>query len=125
MKNINQTLNLYDWPEIRDDHKWTGLLMGNGASCAVWQNFSYTSLFDRASSPSNLQYFLSQEEITLFKKYQTHNFERVLEKLSTAWITNQFLGESPNSQIQRKISHHYQNIQNALIAAVRSVHIPG
>jgi hypothetical protein len=35
---------------VKARHVWTGLLVGNGASIAVWPQFGYTSLYKRACS---------------------------------------------------------------------------
>jgi len=42
--------DLMDWNEIPEVN-WAGILIGNGASRAVWDDFRYDSLFTIAKSP--------------------------------------------------------------------------
>lgn len=73
---------LADWGRVvESDLRWTGILLGNGASRAVWDAFSYPSLYDRARSehvgdPLQAQ---AQDE-ALFDEFNTRNFE------STCWV---------------------------------------
>ena len=39
---------LEDWSVLRATADFNGLLLGNGASRAVWDDFGYDSLFDNA-----------------------------------------------------------------------------
>lgn len=39
---------LEDWEALRADTAFSGLLLGNGASRAVWDDFGYDSLFENA-----------------------------------------------------------------------------
>jgi hypothetical protein len=43
------TPELLTWPELKEQG-WNGLLIGNGASRAVWHRFAYGSLLEKAKS---------------------------------------------------------------------------
>jgi hypothetical protein len=109
---------LMDWPEIADE-PWSGLLVGNGASMAVWPQFSYKSLFDEARG-SGIDRRLTGEDLALFEALDaTRNFEHVLNALSTAMTVNEALQFD-----SEHLDERYVSIQQALFDAVRAVHIP-
>ncbi len=108
---------LADWNELRTLTPYSGLLMGNGASLAVWKHFAYDSLFELAQTTRNKP--LSPTELALFKAMETRNFEPVLSGLKTAIRVNAALTISSSSPRNR-----YFAIKEALIHGVRSVHIP-
>jgi hypothetical protein len=74
--------SLEDWAEI-EDHGWSGLLLGNGASLAVWAGFRYASLYDTSLEQVD---GLSDEDSALFEAFDTENFEAVLSALGVAEI---------------------------------------
>jgi hypothetical protein len=108
---------LADWNELRATTPFSDLLVGNGASMAVWKNFSYYSLFEESETTRNKP--LSQTELAVFKAMGTTNFEPILSALKTAMRVNAALTISSSSPRNR-----YFAIKEALIHAVRSVHIP-
>jgi len=109
----------YEWNEIKDENQWSGLLLGNGASIAVWENFRYSSIYERATSVEHIEHPLGEQEVQLFDALETTNFEQIMSSLSTAQLANHALGiETP------RIQRIYQGVQTALVEAVRSVHIP-
>ncbi|MFJ3482191.1 DUF4917 family protein [Pseudomonas sp. NPDC090202] len=108
---------LADWNALQATHPCSGLLMGNGASLAVWKNFAYDSLFDLAQTTRNKP--LSPTELALFKSMETENFEPVLSGLKVAMRVNAALTISSSSPRNR-----YFAIKEALIHGVRSAHIP-
>nr|WP_122666644.1 DUF4917 family protein [Pseudomonas viridiflava] len=109
---------LADWNALRTAHdeEW-GLLMGNGASLAVWKNFAYDSLFDLSQTTRSNP--MSRTELAVFSAMDTHNFEPVLAALKSAMRVNAALTISSSSPRNR-----YFAIKEALIHAIRSVHIP-
>jgi len=111
--------SLKKWDHIKDEYDWHGLLIGNGASCNIWDGFRYPSLYQKALE--GIKQPLSQAEQDIFTSMGTTDFEKVLEALWTAKIVCQALGQ--DSQVQT-IEKHYQAIQHSLIEAVHSVHIP-
>lgn len=108
---------LADWNTLQTTHPCSGLLMGNGASLAVWKNFAYDSLFELAQTTRNKP--LSPTELALFKSMETENFEPVLSGLKIAMRVNAALTISSSSPRNR-----YFAIKEALIHGIRSAHIP-
>jgi len=117
MEHTDFDAALAHWDELQTTTPCTGLLLGNGASLAVWKNFSYFSLFDLAQTTRNKP--LSPTELALFKAMETNNFEPVLSALKTSIRVNAALTISSSSPRNR-----YFAIKEALIHGVRSVHIP-
>ncbi len=108
---------LADWNQLRTVNPCSGLLLGNGASLAVWKNFAYDSLFELAQTTRNKP--LSATELALFKSMETENFEPVLSGLKVAMRVNAALTISSSSPRNR-----YFAIKEALIHGIRSAHIP-
>ncbi|EIK98151.1 hypothetical protein PMM47T1_02759 [Pseudomonas sp. M47T1] len=107
--------SLGQWPHLH--FHCTGLLLGNGASRAMWRNFAYDSLFERAQKVRNKP--LGQTDLALFKSMGTENFEQVLSALNVTIRVNAALAISASAPLNR-----YYAIKEALIHAMRSVHIP-
>jgi hypothetical protein len=110
--------SLLPWPEIAQEHDWGGLLIGNGASLVVWDKFKYGSLFNTART-SNTLHRLGLKDLEIFKKFNTENFEEILDRLSTTETVNGIFGVGPSN-----VQGHYSNIQYALLEAVYHVHPP-
>jgi hypothetical protein len=111
------TGELEDWNTLNSSIGFPELLIGNGASLAVWRKFAYFSLFDEAQTTRNRS--LSPTELSVFRALDTSNFEQVLSALKNSIRVNAAL--TINSSSPR---HRYFAIKEALIHAVRSVHIP-
>ncbi len=75
------------WKEIKDDFK-DKLLLGNGASIAVWDGFNYSSLYEEARKADRIGNRLDN----LFKDFETTDFEHVLRLLSETKRVNELLG---------------------------------
>lgn len=108
---------LEDWNALRTRTPCSGLLLGNGASMAVWHDFYYDSLFEKAKTVAEKP--LSQTELSVFEALGTRNFEHVLSALKTASKVNKAL--AINSASPRK---RYYAIKEALINCTQDVHIP-
>ncbi|WP_455913241.1 DUF4917 family protein [Pseudomonas syringae] len=108
---------LADWNTLQAATPCSGLLLGNGASLAVWKNFAYDSLFELAQTTRNKP--LSATELALFKSMETENFEPVLSGLKVAMRVNAALTIGSSSPRNR-----YFAIKEALIHGIRSAHIP-
>lgn len=80
-------------------------------SINIWQPFQYRELYDHAKAGP-----LSAADRRLFGA--TPNFERVLGDLLTAIRVNKAIGLDASPLVER-----YQNIQLALVGAVRAVHL--
>lgn len=112
------TAFLARWDDINEEANCTGILTGNGASRAIWENFSYGSLFNVATE-RNTRRPLSEADTRLFHDYRTQNFEQVLWALVTARRVGEIYGQETALYCES-----YTSIQEALIEAVRSTHIP-
>jgi hypothetical protein len=94
------------------------LLLGNGASIAVWRDFGYPSLYDVACDlPDDER--LTPEEVGVFESLTTQNFEAVLRDLTVAERVDAALGGPCPEHVQ-----HYSAIKGALHAALVAVHVP-
>jgi hypothetical protein len=105
------------WQTLHSAGPFDALMLGNGASRAVWRNFAYDSLFERAQKVRNKP--LSLTDLALFKSLGTHSFEQVLAALNSTVRVNAALAISSTSPLNR-----YYAIKEAMIHAMRSVHIP-
>ncbi|MCJ8207618.1 DUF4917 family protein [Pseudomonas sp. RGM2987] len=109
--------HLEDWPTLRASIAFSGLLVGNGASRAVWDDFGYDSLFENARTVEEKP--LSPSELSVFDAMQTRSFEQVLGALKTTSRVNKALAVSSAAPRNR-----YYAIKEALINTVHAVHIP-
>ncbi|MGH8388431.1 MAG: DUF4917 family protein [Pseudomonas sp.] len=108
---------LEDWNVLRTSAAFGGLLVGNGASRAVWDDFGYESLFENARTVEEKP--LSPSELSVFDAMQTRSFEQVLGALKTTSRVNKALAVSSAAPRNR-----YYAIKEALINTVHAVHIP-
>lgn len=119
--------DLRDWADIQAEFAGGSLLIGNGASCAVWEKFSYTSLYDLAKDAAKVAHPVDAKAQQLFDELGTHNFEEILLLLSRAKLTCATLGMGQpwlHADLPGALDAHYKNIKDALVEAVHSVHIP-
>jgi hypothetical protein len=112
--------SLSRWPDISGHLRAqdVGLLLGNGASQAVWPQFSYRSLYDLSCAPGHAA-SLGAEEQEIFSEMGTTNFENVLWALATTSMVCRVLRKP-----YEDVSDHYQRIRRSLIHAVHGVHVP-
>ncbi|WP_455577635.1 DUF4917 family protein [Anaerosinus sp.] len=89
------------------------LILGNGASIAFNNKFSYSSLYGYACSNK----FIDEKQEEIFDQLETTDFEYVLSKLQQAKIINNILDID-----KKKIAINYDNIKNALINSVKNSH---
>ncbi len=109
---------LHGWDRVEARGGWTGLLVGNGASIAFWEDFAYDSLFELARSP-DVDHPLSTDDLALFDAFRTSNFEQVLASLKTARSVLQALSCKTDFLKER-----YESVQRSLFEAVHSAHVP-
>ncbi|MFK8332493.1 DUF4917 family protein [Pseudomonas sp. BJa5] len=117
MPHADLDASLHRWPDLNAAHPCSGLLLGNGASRALWLPFTYFSLFEEAQRVRHKP--LSLTDQALFKSLGSELFEPVLSALNTTVRINAALAISSSAPLNR-----YYAIKEALIHAVRSVHIP-
>ena len=108
---------LEDWNTLRAATDFNGLLVGNGASRAVWDDFGYDSLFENARTVEEKP--LGASELAVFDAMQTRSFEQVLGALKTTSRVNKALAVSSAAPRNR-----YYAIKEALINTIHAVHIP-
>jgi hypothetical protein len=113
-----ENAELLDWADVMDRVDWTGILIGNGASIAFWDEFGYDSIFERAKAPS-LAHRLDDEDEEIFDAFNTTNFEHVLAALKTSRTVLGVLGRETDF-----IRARYDSIQSALFEAIHSIHVP-
>ncbi|MFP2932137.1 DUF4917 family protein [Pyxidicoccus sp. 3LG] len=101
---------LVSWADVEALRRWEALLLGNGASIAVWRSFSYSSLFDVAG--------LSDGDRLIFEALDTTDFEQVLRTLQLAGMVCDQLGHAPDADAR------YGSVRTALVNAVHRVHVP-
>ena len=99
------------WADLEDTSRWDTLVVGNGLSINIWNDFAYSRLFERAS--------LKPAARQLFSDFKTQNFEIVLDALWHAERTLTALGRRTAA-----ITALYEHVQSALFQAVLRVHVP-
>lgn len=103
---------LEPWEAVAADGSWPALLIGNGASIAVWPKFEYDSLF--------LEAHLDATDVELFDALgDTRNFELVLDALRVTRMVCRQMGHDDEAVEQR-----YERIRERLITAVNDTHVP-
>ncbi len=110
--------DLPPWDNVAKKEDWSGILLGNGASIAVWDGFRYSSLFDKACSP-DLDHPLSEADKVLFGSFAAQDFELILSALVVSGRVVTAL-----NQTIPEIGERYESIRQALVEAVKSVHVP-
>jgi Domain of unknown function (DUF4917) len=102
--------SLKSWDDVKDSAKWKGLLVGNGASIAIYSGFEYKSLFVVATEELDVPDRLSALDQRLFPTLHAgSNFEQVLYGLATARRVAQVLNPSMLAQIDQT----YQNVRES------------
>ena len=100
------------WCEIEDDFQ-DALLLGNGASIAIREGFSYSALLDEARTSG----LITEGLRAVFEHLETSDFELALRVLWHAEAVNRALGVPDN-----RTSEAYRDIQKALITVVKDKH---
>ena len=104
-------INIDVWASLRDAN-WQTLMLGNGASIAIHNEFAYPTLHSVADAKG-----LLATTAPIFAKLGTTDFEHVLLACWYAEHVNVALG-TPSADI----SAAYAEVRTALIQAVHSVH---
>jgi Domain of unknown function (DUF4917) len=115
---------LLDWPEASSKlSRKPALLLGNGASRAVWDSFEYDSLFEVAQNLSNASMRLTPDDVSLFEKLGAKtDFEAVLYNLALTLNVMRTTG-CDRHDISR-LEQIDSRIRQSLIHAVDKVHVP-
>jgi hypothetical protein len=104
---------IYSWDQLKPFYNGS-ILVGNGASIAISDNFKYENFYEFAINNIDV----NNEIKAVFDYFETHDFELVLRKLSQAYNVNQIFKITDND----KINQSYEVIQQALISTVQTVH---
>ena len=117
MPHATLDASLTTWTALIERHPCDALLLGNGASRALWKPFGYFSLFEEAQ---RVRYkALGVSDQALFKSLGSELFEPVLSALNTTIRANAALAIGSTAPLNR-----YYSIKEALIHAMRAVHLP-
>jgi hypothetical protein len=110
-KDALKPLGILRWEELRADYHHADLLLGNGFSVNLYDKFAYHPLFD--SFLANC----TKEDETIFRKFQTANFESIQQTLSSAKKVNDILG-TRNPRIDELLNQ----LKDGLINVIRENH---
>jgi len=110
--------HLATWPDLAQRHPCDALLLGNGASRALWKPFGYFSLFEEAQRAGRKK-GLAISDQALFKSLGSELFEPVLSTLNHTVRANAALAINSTAPLNR-----YYSIKEGLIHAIRTVHLP-
>lgn len=103
---------IHEWNEIKD--KYTeSIILGNGSSIAIHENFRYTSLHERATELN----FINSDLNTLFERFGTNDFEAIMHKLLQAEAVNDSLLID-----SEPVKNAYDACRTALIKVVQNIH---
>lgn len=111
MVNAMERISIKSWSDISGE-KWSSLILGNGASIAIHEDFAYPTLHSVADAKG-----LLTTTAPIFAKLGTTDFEHVLLACWYAEHVNAALG-TPSADI----SAAYTEVRTALIKSVHSVH---
>ena len=103
---------IHKWADIQKDFGHT-LILGNGASRAVWERFKYPSLYTEAKKTGRIDTNLTK----LFSDFGTTDFEYVLRLLSQTKQVNRILRIE-----DRRTRSLYRKLKKTLIDTIRDVH---
>lgn len=109
---------IYTWDEILDlRYTWGNLLLGNGFSCNIWSEYSYSSLL-KYSQDQRIKPLLNEDILQIFRNLNTSNFEDVLKALTLTAIVKEAIGEDTYEVLEL-----YENVRNNLFNTVHATHI--
>jgi hypothetical protein len=106
-------MTLAAWGDIEVGN-WDAAVLGNGASIAVDERFSYSSLLETAWT----EQLISEQIKQIFDYLETKDFELVLRTLTHAAGINRVLGV-PNPVVATA----YAGIRQALVHVIRKSHV--
>jgi len=110
-QNQLRELEIYSWADLENDFKNSSIVLGNGFSRSLADTFNYESLFTE---------FLSKcpsEHVNIFRRFDTTNFENIMEKLTYAIYVNELFDKQ-----EPKIEEAAKILQDGLITTIRDIH---
>jgi hypothetical protein len=103
---------IHKWADIQEEFKGA-IFLGNGASIAVDEEFSYESLVEYAKGVG----LLTPDVERIFEFFGTEDFELILRAVWQATNVNQTLGINGD-----KTALAYLHVRSCLIQVVRAIH---
>lgn len=104
-------VKIYHWSEIQDAFKSADIFLGNGFSININPALNYHSLFERFLT------YLGPDDQSIFKKFNSTNFEGIQNKLSDALEVNTIFGNK-NEEIERA----QQQLKTGLLSSIKDLH---
>lgn len=104
-------LEIYSWADLENDFKNSSILLGNGFSRSLADTFNYESLFTEFLSKCPSEY------ANIFRRFDTTNFENIMEKLIHAKYVNELFDKQ-----EPKIEEAAKILQDGLITTIRDIH---
>lgn len=113
---------IHEWLAIRELYIDSTLILGNGASINIDENFAYDSLYKYCFKSENSKlHNYSQEQLAdiekIFSTFNTGDFESVLQKLHQANIVNELFNID-----HKMLDQKYKECRNLLICAIQLIH---
>lgn len=106
---------IHAWEDIQDQFTHA-LLIGNGASISIDNNFRYKSIYEAAIKNGSLR----KKEHKIFTSLKTSDFEHVLHALTTS--IEMINCTTSHTRTIKKMRMIYQNTKTSLITTIRSIH---
>lgn len=103
--------NIFDWCDIAINYEKPNLLLGNGFSLQFSDKFSYISLFNKFIENCD------PVHQTLFRQFETENFEQILCYLTYAKKVHKIL-KLPTELIDSALD----KLKHGLISTIQSIH---
>ena len=104
-------IKIYHWSEIQDSFKGANIFLGNGFSININPSLNYHSLFERFLT------YLGPDEQSIFKKFNSTNFEGIQNKLSDALEVNTIFGHK-SEEIEKTL----QQLKTGLLSSIKDLH---
>jgi hypothetical protein len=101
-----------NWNDIKNPFKDGSILIGNGFSINISNNFGYKFLYKKGRE------FLKDTK-NIFKKLNTYNYETALWNI----LNSKNVVEAAGEKFPKKLEEYYGKIQDALIKTVHKIHI--
>lgn len=103
---------MHSWSDIKKGFGDT-IILGNGASIAISDIYSYARIYNRAIEETHLE----GEDKRLFAEYETTNFEQILRALRHALKVNRamMIGKEGISLIERRITSIKKALKNTIL----------
>jgi len=110
MRTVADT-KIYHWSEIQESFKDADIFLGNGFSININPALNYRSLFERFLS------YLNPDEQTIFRKFNSTNFEGIQNKLADALEVNTVFNLGSNEIVKA-----LQQLKSGLIESIKDLH---